>query len=380
MRADGKNTKQVATSLKLSELSGVTVPAHTGANVTLFKCADPKELFVELAKSAFNDVLIREQNEKQSRDELQPVMDALCQADCALWTANRDAMENGDTDQVRQNIVAYATSLLTMQKAKDVSEILGMAIDDAKKDEVEDMLSDPLNGDTLEERIKTVRSKLKKSGESDMTDKEIELLKSQLAEAVALGSMNDVQKAHYETIKDETEKSAFAKMSASDRDATVEILKQADETYVMTDGVTLAKSQTPNFDLIKSQDMRLAKMEKEQRAEVFVKAAQSDASKHLPGADIAKAAALEYIDAAPAEVKKTISEMLSAGNAALGQEFTVKASIGGENHAATTSLQKFNSLVANYQTEHKCNKSTAMQAVVKTAEGSRLADESRGEN
>ena len=371
MRADGKNTKQVATSLKLSELSGVTVPAHTGANVTLFKCADSQDMFVTLAKSAFNDVLMREQNERQAREELQPVMETLSQAECALWTANRDAMENGDTDQVRQNIVAYATSLLTMQKKKDVSEVLGIAIDDSKKDEIEDMLADPLNGDTLEERIKTVRSKLKKSGESDMTEQEIALLKSQLAEAVALGSMNDTQKAHYQTITDETEKSAFAKMSASDRDATVEILKQADETYETASGTTLKKSAVGAevFAMLKSQDEELVKMRNDNLTTQFVKAAQSDANKHLPGEDLAKASALRAIDGLPAEVKKTIGEMLSAGNAALGQEFTVKASA---HTVMKVGEDKLDSLAKAHASEHNVSYSKAYEAVMNTPEGQAL--------
>lgn len=37
MRQDGKNTKRRATKLAVRELSGVTVPAHDGALVTLFK-------------------------------------------------------------------------------------------------------------------------------------------------------------------------------------------------------------------------------------------------------------------------------------------------------------------------------------------------------
>ena len=44
MRFDGKDNKQKATVMKMDELSGVTVPAHGGATVSLMKSGDIEEM------------------------------------------------------------------------------------------------------------------------------------------------------------------------------------------------------------------------------------------------------------------------------------------------------------------------------------------------
>lgn len=365
-RFDGKQTKQIATTLKLTELSGVTVPAHTGANVTLFKAASAEQL-------------------------------------------------------------------------------LGMAIDDEKRDEIEAMLRDPMNGKTLDERIKTVRSKLSKRfayvdgdveklpldtpervkaaaqalspagfrgkkvqipadkleavkakvraayrkaypdlevpkhlEKNDMSEtNKVAELEKKLETATALAAMNDVEKAHYHTLDSDEKRDQFLKFSPEEREATVDMMKAADETYETLKGVTLRKSAVGSdvFEMLKSQDQELVKMRNEQQMQTFVKTAQSDERKHLPGEDMAKAAALRAIDGLSEDVKKTIGEMLNAGNAALGQEFTAKASAHNTLKAGEDKLE---SLAKAYQAEHKVSYSKAYEEVMNSPEGMAAYNESLG--
>lgn len=428
MRFDNKNNKQRAKSLKIGELSGVTIPAVPGSVATMRKYASssPRTQFETLAKSIFTEMI-------EGRVERDHLMQGLHSHMDTLWDANREAK---DTEQVKQNVRDYANSLIELAKAASADELLGMAIDDEKRDEIEAMLRDPLNGKTLDERIKTVRSKLSKQfayedklpldtpeqvkaaaqalspagfrgkkvqipadkleavkakvraayrkaypdlevpkhlEKNDMSEtNKVAELEKQLATATALAAMNDVEKAHYHTLDSDEKRDQFLKFSPEEREATVDMMKAADETHTLSDGTVIQKSQTPNFDLVKAQDVRIAKMERDARIETFCKAAQGETRNHLPGEVTAKAEALEYIDAAPESVKKTIGEMLNAGNAALGKEFTVKAS--GHNSMAT-SQDKFDALVKSHMTEHKVDIAKATEAVMATEEGQALYGE-----
>ena len=69
MRFDGKTNRQRAKTFKLTELSGVTVPAHEGADVTIIKTAD-------LVKTAFEHALL----ERKLENAQWPLTDALREA------------------------------------------------------------------------------------------------------------------------------------------------------------------------------------------------------------------------------------------------------------------------------------------------------------
>lgn len=430
MRFDGKNNKQRAKSLKIGELSGVTIPAVPGSVATMRKYASPspRNQFETLAKSIFTEMI-------EGRVERDRLMQGLHSHMDTLWDANREAK---DTEQVKQNVRDYANSLIELAKATSADELLGMAIDDEKRDEIEAMLRDPLNGKTLDERIKTVRSKLSKQfayedklpldtpeqvkaaaqalspagfrgkkvqipadkleavkakvraayrkaypdlevpkhlEKNDMSETtKVAELEKKLETATALAAMNDVEKAHYHTLDSDEKREQFLKFSPEEREATVDMMRAADETYMASNGNTLRKSAlgADVFEMLKSQDQELVKMRNDQQVQTFVKVAQSDERKHLPGEDLAKAAALRAIDSLPAEVKKTLGEMLNAGNAALGKEFTVKASA---HSSMATSQEKFDSLVKSHMTEHKVDIAKATEAVMATEEGQALYGE-----
>jgi hypothetical protein len=193
-------------------------------------------------------------------------------------------------------------------------------------------------------------------------------------ELQALAEMNDVQKAHYKSLKSDEDKQAFIKMSPADRDATVEVLKQADEEYTTVSGATLKKSAVGAdvFEMLKQQDREIVKMRNAQETERFIKVANDDTHKHLPGEAMAKASALRAIDGLDATIKATIEQMLSAGNAALGQEFTVKAS--GHTHMSS-GAGKLEKMAKEHAEKNNVSMAKAYEAVMATPEGQALYEE-----
>ena len=392
-RFDNKTTKQVATTLKITEWSGVTRGAHEGANVVLCKAfgepTENPETFEVFAKSIFSDMI----GGREVRDR---IMNGLMASMDTLYEANREAK---DTDALKQNITDYATKVMelckagenfayvdgdtkklpldTPQRVKDASAALSPGGFRGKKVQIP--------ADKLEAVKAKVRAAYRKAypdldipkhlEKYDMSDtNKVAELEKQLATANALASLNDVEKAHYHTLDSDEKRAQFLKQSPEEREATVDMMKAADETYTASNGNTLRKSAlgTDVFEMLKSQDEELVKMRDEQQVQSFIKVAQGDERKHLPGEDVAKAAALRAIDALPADVKKTIGEMLNAGNASLGKEFTVKAS--GHTQMAT-SQETFDTLVKSHMDEHKVDIGTATQAVMNTAEGEALYGE-----
>lgn len=400
-RSDGKNNKQIATALKISEWSGVTRGAHDGAHVTICKVADDKTVFTDLVKASFTEVLTEQLNERAAREQLEPMMDMYYAAGDALWESNHDAFKDGDTDQVKQNIRDYAMSLMTLAKqgASDYAYVPDpenkstwkLPIDTPEHISAAAAALSPggFRGNRVEipeadraavvARVRAAWLKanpdksqddmpesLKKKEDDEMSDK------AELAKYKALAEMTDAHKAYYHTVDNDEARDAFLKMSPEERDTTVELAKGADEEYEMTDGTVIVKSQTPSFDVIKAQDLRIAKMEQEQNTQQFVKAAQSDERKHLPGESLAKAAALQFVDGAPEAVKKTLNEMLNAGNAAIGSEFTVKASAHTTMGSAE---QKLDSLAKAHAEQHKVSYGDAYAAVMATPEGQKIYEE-----
>ena len=361
MRFDGKDNKQRATKVIIGELSGVTIPAVTGSDATLRKySADaPHEAFEALAKSTFMEVLAERENSEAARKVLKPALDALDTAQSALWSANHEAMEEGDTEQVKQNILQYAMLLLTMNKVKTIEQ------------EITDLKDIPeADRAAATERVraawlkaypgKSLPDPLKKAGEDNMS-KDLEKLQ-------ALASMNDVQKAHYNSLP-EVEQEAFAKMSPEDRQTTVDILKSVDETYVTTDGVTLVKSATAQFDLLKQMDLRLVKMQERQDTEAFIKVAESNEYKHLPGEPLAKARMLKTVESLDEATRKTLTEALKAGNAAMSKSFEQQAH--GHN-GTVTATEKLDGLAKAHAEKHSVPFAKAYEAVMNTVEGQAL--------
>lgn len=409
-RFDGKKNKQVCTSLKLSELSGVTTPAHTGANVTLFKC-DTQSLLKSAAGAIFANALTEARATEDVRRRLEPLFEAKYEADRALYDSNDDAMELGDAERVKQNMRDYALTLLAAAGViSDNGDTTKMATEYAYENEgvnklpidtkenvngaAQALSPEGYRGNQVEgipdNMMRGVRAKvraawkkfypdkpdsempesIRKSGADDMTDKELATLK-------ALAEMNDVQKSHYQTLTTDDARDEFVKASATERDGIVETVKSADESYTMTTGVVIKKSTVgDSFELLKSSDERLAKMEQEQSIAKYSAVAETTL-KSMPGETIAKAAVLAEIEKMSPAVQTTLNAMLKAGETELAKaldDSTVHV-VHGQSIAKGSAHEQIEALVKSYQADNKVNYSKAYSAVMDTPEAQKLYEQ-----
>lgn len=397
MRFDNKTNKQRAVKVSIGELSGVTIPAVTGSDATLRKYAagsDNSE-WQDMAKAAFNDVIVQNLNRQDVRELLEPELERLYSAESALYEANREAMENGNADQVRENIRQYGMFLLNTainsgaMPATMTAEKQG---DTPSLSELPNALRNTPEGerDALVARVRAawLRANPDKSrddlpailkmGNDDMKPEEVAKLQADLVVQTALAQMTDAQKAHYATLTDDTAKDSFVKMSSEARAAHLDLLKMSDETYELSTGNTLSKSAVGAnmFNMLKSQDEELVKLKANAELSTFMKTADSDDYKHLPGTTVAKAAMLKTVAGMPTEVSDTLSAALKAGNASMAKSFTQSVVDGSEMAKAE---DKLDSLAKTYAGEHSVSYAKAYSQVLSTPEGAKLYAESMGD-
>lgn len=392
-RFDGKNTKQRATTLKITEWSGVTRGAHDGARVTIAK-----------AGKLSPDELIGQALDNEKRDMIE------------------DILENPAYGKTLEERIKHAKELLAATKTSKISAKDYAYVPDPEKPSTwklpidtparvsaaaQALSPEGYRGNTVEipeSDLAEVKRKVREAYKKAYPDKDLpqslrkqsmtfeewlkenpgkteEDFKAEFKKFRALAEMNDLQKSHFNSLTTDVEKAAFIAMSSDERNTTVEMIKSMDETFTNDAGVTIAKSAVGSelFTMLKTQNDEIVKMRNEQVMLKYTGEANSDSRMHLPGDEIAKAKALQYIDAAPEEIRKTIGEMLNAGNGAMKESLTVKASAGGENHTPTVALQKMNAMVQKHMTDHNVTKFAAMEALAKNAEYCALEEEARGE-
>lgn len=297
MRFDGKNNKQRASIFKLTELSGVTTPAHTGADVTIFKVGDtdpkvslalrrkkwreenpakddsemPEELqkFSGLFKSEFDEALAAQ----NVRLQMQPVWDTIWVNECALRQAIEEAVKDGQPVKpiIAQYVTSLAQSLLTNE--------------------------DPAMSAELQ--------------------KQLDEANAQIGVLTAEAGMNDAQKAYYGTL-DETAKASFRALDTTTRDIMVSTAKSADEV-VKVNGTEIRKSAVGSaaFDVLKAQQATIDKQNEDTAVAKFETLAKSAEFESLPGEVVAKGIALRAIDGLPDVAKAAVTSMLKAGAEAM---------------------------------------------------------------
>lgn len=156
----------------------------------------------------------------------------------------------------------------------------------------------------------------------------IESLKKTLATAVAMGTMNDGQRAHYGPL-DSGAQEVFLAKSLGERDAELAAIIKADEiVYTADDGTTFRKSADPAMvALVKradNSDKELAKA-RDETVELNLEKRASTELKHLPGELAHQKALLKAVDGIEdEEIRKGVTAILKAHNAGLAvvtQEF-----------------------------------------------------------
>ncbi|AXH72106.1 MAG: hypothetical protein [Siphoviridae sp. ctdc_1] len=354
MRFDGKSNKQRAKAFKLTELSGVTTPAHTGADVTIFKVGAedkaaalalrrkewraanpgkpdtdmPEELqkFADLFKSAFDDTFQAALAAENVRLQMKPVWDTIWANECALREAIEDAVKDGKSVQPVLNdyVISLAQSLLTNE--------------------------DPAMSAELQ--------------------KQLDEANAQNAVLTAEAGMNDAQKAYYGTL-DETAKASFRALDNSTRDVMVSTAKAGDE-IVKVNGAEIRKSAVGDatFQILKSQQEEITTQKEASTVAKFTEMAKSADFATLPGELTVKAAALREIDELPEVAKAAVTAMLKAGNEAMKARH---APAGAHVDLDGLSAQdKLDSLAKAYAAKNDTTFEQASVKVMETPDGAEL--------
>lgn len=434
MRFDNKTNKQRAKKLSIGELSGVTIPAVQGSVSTIRKYAADtgSDDFQTLVKATFTETLQNIEDSERGRELLDDTYDKLWRNQDALFTSMRNVMDDpqyGETpeqraDIAKQQVRDYAMSLLVdaglakqdPTKSEDgknfpasdfayvpdrtkpstwklrLTSTPGGKPDTAIVGAAAAALGPGFRGEKVQipsdaraavvGRVRSAWKKanpeksddempsgIKKQAEDDMS--KIEELEKQLAEQTVLAGMTDAQKTHYATLKDES-KEAFAKMSVAERDAAVDFAKANDETHKMCNGTVIQKSAMGDmFEVVKSQDIEIAKMKSQQDLAKFSTLAESDEYKYLPGDTLAKAQALKSV-----ANDEAVLSMLKAGNAALKPNFEPTAKRGAD--VIKSAEDQLDSLAKAHAEKHSVSFAKAYDEVLHTKEGADLYNETLG--
>lgn len=319
MRFDGKTNPQIATSLKIGELSGVTVPAHEGAEVTILKFGTDVDTLI---KSMFAAELADEKLEEAVRRWLDP----LWQYNYALREAAEKIMQDASiTDKqaaLRASVSDYLQHVVTLFNTQP---------------------------------------------EADMADnQELELFK-------ALAQMTDAQKAHYQSLP-EAEQADFLKLDGASQDLIIKSAAVVDEKHTMMDGSVIAKSAAGAlFATIKSQDMQLRKMQEEQLMQKALTAVSVDFG-NLPGEPLAKAKAVMGLNALDPVTRTWITDTLKAADTLYKERRQPAADPTADGGA--TAYEKLETMAKAHAATHKVSQAVAYDAVLKTEQGRALYQQS----
>ncbi len=338
--------KKIVKTLNLREISGVTIPAQSGALVTIMKSEDApaieniaKYLSTNDGAASFNEFLSDSEESKrkwEAQEAVWPLLNALRDSVCSIVadpSFSGDARHGKIAESVAQFIVAM--------QSPEVS----------------------VNTDHIEKLFTTVIAKehehmseeLKKANEA-LAAQVAELTKS-LAEAVTLSKFSDAERAYLaKADKDAADK--FKAASEDERKKTIEKAASEDEVFKSVDGVELRKSALPPgmFELLKSQDARIAASQaelKKAREDVqtveLTKSAETDYG-NLPGTVVEKVAVLKRMATFTDAERGTLTAMLKAANAGLASAFIEKGTAGGEVDIAKSA--KIEQLAKAYQEAH----------------------------
>lgn len=401
MRFDGKSNKQRARAFKLTELSGVTTPAHTGADVTIFKAASedgavyaykPKdgEPKLRIDDAAHVGAAIAALGPKGFRGNKVEIPEAdlpgVIARVRAAWRKFHPDMTDEDMpavirkfgdmfksafDDSFQSALAAENVRLQMKPVWDTIWANECALREAIEDAVKD--GKPVQP-VLNEYVMSLAQSLLTNEDPAMSaelQKQLDEAKAQNAVLTAEAGMNDAQKAYYGTL-DETAKASFRALDPSTRDVMVSTAKAGDET-INFNGAEIKKSAVGDatFQILKSQQEEINTQKEASTVAKFTEMAKSADFVTLPGDLIAKASALRAIDGLPEVAKAAVTAMLKAGNEAMKARHAPAAQHVSLDEGMTAQ-DKLDSLAKAYAEKHNVTFEQASVKVMETAEGSTL--------
>ncbi|MCP4161570.1 MAG: hypothetical protein GY760_15970 [Deltaproteobacteria bacterium] len=324
--------KKVYTDITLNELSNVDKPAQAPAKALIIKRATDEEVLKAEMKTEdgkkfpSKDFAYTPDKNKPSTWKLRLTSTPGGKPDPRIVGAATAALGKG----FRGNKVQIPAAALSGVKNK-VRAAWKKANPDKSTDEIPSVLK---KGVDMSEFTQADLDAAVKKAVEDVT---VKLTKSE-----SLAKMNDSQKVFYNDL-DESGKGSFLKMSSDDMNKEIEKVKKSDDSFI-ADGKTIRKSTVGEevFALLKSQNDRIEKAEKDSKEaiekskdQVFQKKA-SEMFKNLPGTPETQGAVLKAIDSMEEDVKKTITEMLKAGENGMTTEVDMFKSYGDDGEIVIT--------------------------------------------
>ena len=417
MRTDGTTHLRRARSMKIGFLSGVTKPAHEGANALMLK-SHGETPGVTLLKSAFSAALAEQQLSEQVNQFL-----------CNSWVLNEALRESAEdiakddsvTDKQAALRDAVNEYIITLQQAA------GISLNKAKGGKTEDgevfpasdyaYVPDPEKPSTWKLRLTStpggkpdsrivgaalaalgpgyrgnkveipeadlagVKTKVRAAWKELHPDQEIpqvlktaeEIEMSELEKYKALAEMSDTHKAYHDTLA-ETDQEAFRKMDATARDALVVMAKQADESFTTLAGQEVKKSAAgAMYDVLKTQDEQIRKAQTEAALAKAERVVNTDYA-NIPGEIVQKTAMVMALDKLPEADRTFLVEKLKQADALWKARKDPAAPVGGKGSTALEDM------ISEYMKNNPGKtRAQAMQAVASTKKGLEAIETMRGD-
>jgi hypothetical protein len=210
--------------------------------------------------------------------------------------------------------------------------------------------------------------------ELDAANKQLLQVQEALKTAVALGALNDAEKAHYHSL-DQADQLAFVGKSSLERKGVLETVKLADPVeYTATDGTEYRKSAGVSMlsmaKRLDEQSQALTAQTELNKVANLRKRAETEMG-NLPGDQAAKVALLQAVDSiADAEVLASVKTILASCNSGISKAFR---EIGTSESVINKGAEdRLDALVKTHATEKSISIEQAYGEVLDTAAGRNL--------
>lgn len=350
--------KRIMRAFKIDEISGVDKPAQTGA----------KSVIMKRANEAINKGAVLTSND-DGHSHLIYCLDE------SGGTTSYSQMVNEESGHSHPYVIT-AEGEIVIGEAEGHSH---KALVFGKVEELTDIIKNltltkenPMTKEEIEA--------LNKKHADELAKKDAAIAKNvaELTKANQIAALNDVQKAHYNSLP-EADKATFLAKSDDDKNAILKNLEGANPVvYKAADGsefrknddprlVAMAKSADDNAKIAKAATEKFEKAELEKRAvEIF---------KNSPGTAEQKGAMLKALESIPDEgIRKAALESAKAGDNALAAAYTRKGAGGGKDVDNTAATQ-LETLAKKYEADNKVPYAKAYDAVIQTQEGAKLYEQ-----
>lgn len=315
--------KNIMKEFTINEISGVDVPAQVGASAAIMKRF--------IAKSG------------------------------------KDKPNNKETAMTEEEKLK-----LKKAKAKAKAQAAAAAADADDEDDIDE--DDADDAPAAAAANKKTKKALKAATET------LETVQAELTVAKALGEMSDAEKTHYKSLSEDDQLEWLSK-SAEDRKAELtDIAKGNPVVYKAADGTEFRKSDDPRLVAMAKRSDASDKAAAEALAKnlnsEFAKRSETE-MKNLKGDQETKVAVLKAIEGIADEaLRGKAKEILKGANETCGMTFKNAGFTYGKAEEGTPAAQ-LDTLAKNHAETHKVSFAKAYDAVMQTAEGKKLYDQTQ---